>query len=70
MPKVSTMGLGRELCKIFGLDPTNVYGVQLEVYPESAVAIVIRRFVDENELDRLQEVLARYDLVPRDETNL
>lgn len=65
MARVSGRHFGQELCEIFHLDPMDISGIKLEVNPNEAVLLIIRRFVSEDELQQVKRMLTRYDMIQR-----
>ena len=59
--------IGNRLCEVFGLDPSNVNSVRFEANVDDAVFIVVKRYVNEDEIARVEEILQEYSLVPKDE---
>ena len=63
MAKWSGRVIGNRLCEVFGLDPSNVNSVRFEANVNDAVFIVVKRYVNEDEIAKVEEILQEYTLV-------
>lgn len=70
--KVRGDEVGKKVCAVLGLDPTNVAAITIEIAWNEAVVMLERRYLDHDDLGRLVDVFReeRYTLtrMPEPET--
>ena len=62
--KYERIRLGEDLCRQWGIDPSHVKSITLEMDGSSAVA-VIRRFLKDDDLPGFLEAVGEYELAPK-----
>lgn len=67
MKPIHGKNLGKDICKIFGLDPARVCGVDIKIHVGDVARLVVESYADAGEVDELLTELSSYTLVPRNE---
>ena len=69
MSKLSGAEVGKEVCKILGLNPNNVAKVDILLRAGEAGRIEIIRYIDSTEKGRLLEILEKYEITKEKDAN-
>jgi len=67
MAAVTARSIGTEICEVLGLDPMKTGTITMEFRPHEVVIAVAHLYVQQDEAERIKEVLTRYTLVPKDD---
>ena len=62
MGVVSGFQLGREICATLGVSTEEVSSININIPADGAVEVVITRYVGSKEVDKLIEVISKYEL--------
>ena len=62
MSKILGNKAGQEICKVLGLDPTNITRVDILLRAQDVGRVEITRFIDSTELEGIKEVLEKYEV--------
>ena len=54
--------VGEEVCKVLGLDSSNIAKVDILLHADSVGRIEITRFLESTELEGIKEVLEKYEI--------
>jgi len=63
MSKLLGNKVGEEVCKVLGIDSSNIAKVDILLRANDVARVEITRFLESTEVDQLKEVLEKYEII-------
>ena len=54
--------VGEEICKVLGLDSSNIAKMDIFLRAQSVARVEITRFIESSEIEGIKEVLEKYEI--------
>jgi len=62
MARVNSLDIGKEMCKIFGIDSEYVRDIDIYIHADDYVRVVVRRTMTDKESGKIKEFFSKYRL--------